>query len=332
MPGAHHSSSLRTWHYRSFCIEDKLLRSGHSVLAGRKGLLTCCVTRCGVSSELSPDGLCRTCRALTSAATSCFSFGVTYACNSDESQSLQPVDLCCETWPYCALPPPLDPRRWPGALYLGGVQYGIYVKLFGERLFPSACVARHAQTFHRFVSFRYFQLCLCLAPRMGGVHSWQDLARCAVRLWCARVCACTGAASFAAKPIREKLTDRHGQLVVLKQIFLDQVRVRHRSACKDAPTECTKGIEQRVGQRTCRHGVSAAIHHPFVLFPAFYQVKDDHVWRTPYGESSATLSFKIAHSYASQQHLLPASLDRPSHSTGLIRFDNGGPRKDSLKI
>jgi len=83
----------------------------------------------------------------------------------------------------------LDRRRnsvfvsW-GLLYLGGVQYFIYVKLFTKHLFPTA-------------------------------------------------------SAFVAKPFRDKLADRAGQAVVLKQVFLDQF-----------------------------------IHHPFFLFPAFYQVKE----------------------------------------------------------
>lgn len=71
-----------------------------------------------------------------------------------------------------------------GLLYLGGVQYFIYVRLFAHRLFP-------------------------------------------------------GAASFAAKPIREKIADKAGQKAVIQQVFLDQF-----------------------------------VHHPFFLFPAFYQVKE----------------------------------------------------------
>mmetsp|Transcript_104485 Transcript_104485/g.204933 ORF Transcript_104485/g.204933 Transcript_104485/m.204933 type:complete len:229 (+) Transcript_104485:99-785(+) len=71
-----------------------------------------------------------------------------------------------------------------GALYLGGVQYFIYVRLFAQRFFP-------------------------------------------------------GAVAFAAKPLREKLADRAGQATVVKQVVLDQF-----------------------------------VHHPFVLFPAFYQVKE----------------------------------------------------------
>merc|ERR1712217_190045 len=66
----------------------------------------------------------------------------------------------------------------------GGVQYFIYVKLFGKYLFPSA-------------------------------------------------------ASFAAKAMQAKLADKTGQVIVLKQVALDQF-----------------------------------IHHPFMLFPAFYQVKE----------------------------------------------------------
>lgn len=83
----------------------------------------------------------------------------------------------------------LDLRRnfvffsW-GLLYLGGVQYFIYVQLFTKRLFPSA-------------------------------------------------------AAFASKSFREKLADKMGQKVVLQQVFLDQF-----------------------------------VHHPFMLFPAFYQVKE----------------------------------------------------------
>eukprot|EP00931_Biecheleriopsis_adriatica_P063244 TRINITY_DN38255_c0_g1_i1.p1 TRINITY_DN38255_c0_g1~~TRINITY_DN38255_c0_g1_i1.p1 ORF type:complete len:210 (-),score=40.91 TRINITY_DN38255_c0_g1_i1:44-673(-) len=71
-----------------------------------------------------------------------------------------------------------------GLLYLGGVQYFIYVRLFTRHLFPNA-------------------------------------------------------ARFVAKPWREKLADTPGQITVLKQVFLDQF-----------------------------------VHHPFVLFPAFYQVKE----------------------------------------------------------
>ena len=47
------------------------------------------------------------------------------------------------------------------------------------------------------------------------------------------------AAAFVAKPVVERLADRAGQMVVLKQVALDQF-----------------------------------IHHPFVLFPAFYCVKE----------------------------------------------------------
>eukprot|EP00927_Polykrikos_kofoidii_P003861 TRINITY_DN11551_c0_g1_i1.p1 TRINITY_DN11551_c0_g1~~TRINITY_DN11551_c0_g1_i1.p1 ORF type:complete len:218 (+),score=39.47 TRINITY_DN11551_c0_g1_i1:88-741(+) len=47
------------------------------------------------------------------------------------------------------------------------------------------------------------------------------------------------AAAFVAKPFRDKLADRAGQLVVVKQVALDQL-----------------------------------VHHPFIFFPAFYQVKD----------------------------------------------------------
>ncbi|CAK9059084.1 unnamed protein product [Durusdinium trenchii] len=71
-----------------------------------------------------------------------------------------------------------------GLLYLGGVQYFVYVHLFARRWFPDAM-------------------------------------------------------SFAAKSWREKLADRQGQRTVLKQVFLDQF-----------------------------------VHHPFILFPAFYQVKE----------------------------------------------------------
>jgi len=71
-----------------------------------------------------------------------------------------------------------------GLLWLGGVQYFIYVKVFAKHLFP-------------------------------------------------------GAAAFAAKPLREKIADRAGQAAVLKQVSLDQF-----------------------------------VHHPFMLFPAFYQVKE----------------------------------------------------------
>ena len=83
----------------------------------------------------------------------------------------------------------LDRRRsaifaaW-GAVYLGGVQYFIYVHLFARVLFPSA-------------------------------------------------------AAFVARPVADRLADRAGQLVVLKQVALDQF-----------------------------------LHHPFVLFPAFYCVKE----------------------------------------------------------
>lgn len=71
-----------------------------------------------------------------------------------------------------------------GFLYLGGVQYFVYVKLFAKYLFPSA-------------------------------------------------------AGFVAKPLRAKLADRAGQITVLKQVGLDQF-----------------------------------VHHPFVVFPTFYQVKE----------------------------------------------------------
>ena len=47
------------------------------------------------------------------------------------------------------------------------------------------------------------------------------------------------AAAFVAKPLRDRLADRAGQLTVVKQVALDQF-----------------------------------IHHPFVLFPAFYCVKE----------------------------------------------------------
>eukprot|EP00927_Polykrikos_kofoidii_P003862 TRINITY_DN11551_c0_g2_i1.p1 TRINITY_DN11551_c0_g2~~TRINITY_DN11551_c0_g2_i1.p1 ORF type:complete len:218 (+),score=33.17 TRINITY_DN11551_c0_g2_i1:52-705(+) len=47
------------------------------------------------------------------------------------------------------------------------------------------------------------------------------------------------AAAFVAKPFREKLADRAGQLVVSKQVALDQL-----------------------------------VHHPFILYPTFYQVKE----------------------------------------------------------
>lgn len=47
------------------------------------------------------------------------------------------------------------------------------------------------------------------------------------------------AAAFVAKPLRQKLADRVGQRVVLNQVFVDQF-----------------------------------VHHPFLLFPAFYQVKE----------------------------------------------------------
>jgi hypothetical protein len=71
-----------------------------------------------------------------------------------------------------------------GAVYLGGVQYFIYVHLFSRVLFPSV-------------------------------------------------------AKFVAKPMAQRLTDVHGQLTVLKQVALDQF-----------------------------------VHHPFVLFPCFYCVKE----------------------------------------------------------
>eukprot|EP00930_Biecheleria_cincta_P080143 TRINITY_DN68220_c0_g1_i1.p1 TRINITY_DN68220_c0_g1~~TRINITY_DN68220_c0_g1_i1.p1 ORF type:complete len:222 (+),score=33.21 TRINITY_DN68220_c0_g1_i1:47-712(+) len=48
-----------------------------------------------------------------------------------------------------------------------------------------------------------------------------------------------GTAAFAAKPIREKIADKAGQKAVMQQVFLDQF-----------------------------------VHHPFLLFPAFYQVKE----------------------------------------------------------
>jgi hypothetical protein len=47
------------------------------------------------------------------------------------------------------------------------------------------------------------------------------------------------AASFVAKPVSQRLADRAGQLVVLKQVVLDQF-----------------------------------VHHPFMLFPCFYVVKE----------------------------------------------------------
>ena len=47
------------------------------------------------------------------------------------------------------------------------------------------------------------------------------------------------AAAFAAKPLREKLADRRGQVVMLSQVGIDQF-----------------------------------LHHPFVLFPCFYSVKE----------------------------------------------------------
>ncbi|CAE8614460.1 unnamed protein product, partial [Polarella glacialis] len=71
-----------------------------------------------------------------------------------------------------------------GLLYLGGVQYFLYVHLFTRRLFPTA-------------------------------------------------------SAFAAKPLREKIADTAGQGIVLQQVFVDQF-----------------------------------VHHPFFLFPAFYQVKE----------------------------------------------------------
>lgn len=83
----------------------------------------------------------------------------------------------------------LDYRRsavflaW-GALYLGGVQYFIYVHLFSRILFPSA-------------------------------------------------------ASFVAKPLTARMADRAGQAIVLQQVALDQF-----------------------------------VHHPFMLFPCFYCVKE----------------------------------------------------------
>eukprot|EP00586_Coscinodiscus_wailesii_P015677 CAMPEP_0172499684 /NCGR_PEP_ID=MMETSP1066-20121228/129657_1 /TAXON_ID=671091 /ORGANISM="Coscinodiscus wailesii, Strain CCMP2513" /LENGTH=401 /DNA_ID=CAMNT_0013273565 /DNA_START=289 /DNA_END=1494 /DNA_ORIENTATION=+ len=70
-----------------------------------------------------------------------------------------------------------------GFFYLGGVQYGLYVKVFG-RLFP-------------------------------------------------------GAASFAAKSLRDKVKDVSGSMNVLKQVILDQV-----------------------------------VHHPLLYFPAFYCTKE----------------------------------------------------------
>lgn len=93
----------------------------------------------------------------------------------------------------------LDLRRsaifftW-GALYLGGVQYFIYVHLFARVLFPSA-------------------------------------------------------AAFVAKPVRERLLDRAGQIKVVQQVALDQF-----------------------------------VHHPFFLFPAFYCVKES----IEYGRFGAT--------------------------------------------
>ena len=47
------------------------------------------------------------------------------------------------------------------------------------------------------------------------------------------------AAAFVAKPLQERLRDRVGQITVVKQVALDQL-----------------------------------VHHPFVLFPAFYCVKE----------------------------------------------------------
>lgn len=47
------------------------------------------------------------------------------------------------------------------------------------------------------------------------------------------------AAAFVAKPLRERLADRAGQLTVIKQVALDQL-----------------------------------LHHPFMLFPCFYCVKE----------------------------------------------------------
>merc|ERR1711924_349113 len=47
------------------------------------------------------------------------------------------------------------------------------------------------------------------------------------------------ASTFVAKPLREKLADTAGQKVVVAQVGLDQF-----------------------------------IHHPFILFPAFYQLKE----------------------------------------------------------
>ncbi|CAE7711200.1 SYM1 [Symbiodinium sp. CCMP2456] len=71
-----------------------------------------------------------------------------------------------------------------GLMYLGGVQYFIYVHLFARRWFPMA-------------------------------------------------------EAFAAQPWRAKLADRAGQRNVLAQVFFDQF-----------------------------------VHHPFLLYPAFYQVKE----------------------------------------------------------
>lgn len=71
-----------------------------------------------------------------------------------------------------------------GALYLGGVQYFIYVELFGKRMFPQA-------------------------------------------------------AQFAAQSLRQKLRDTAGQRRMLAQVAIDQF-----------------------------------LHHPFMLFPCFYMVKE----------------------------------------------------------
>eukprot|EP00439_Symbiodinium_sp_Y106_P023927 s2608_g2.t3 len=111
-----------------------------------------------------------------------------------------------------------------GLMYLGGVQYFIYVHLFARRWFPMA-------------------------------------------------------EAFAAKPWRAKLADRVGQRNVLAQVFFDQF-----------------------------------VHHPFLLYPAFYQVKELIEGGTPLQGCRKRMA-----------EVSPQS--DGGHEADLVRLDSGLPRE-----
>eukprot|EP00439_Symbiodinium_sp_Y106_P017879 s2608_g2.t1 len=124
-----------------------------------------------------------------------------------------------------------------GLMYLGGVQYFIYVHLFARRWFPMA-------------------------------------------------------EAFAAKPWRAKLADRVGQRNVLAQVFFDQF-----------------------------------VHHPFLLYPAFYQVKELIEGGTPLQgpDGCFPAGEEVKGCRKRMAEVSPQS--DGGHEADLVRLDSGLPRE-----